>query len=260
MSDGTPVETTDVVICGGGPTEAMLSAMLGHHSVSDIVLERETGITTDPRGIALDEDGMRLVQSVGLYDKIYSEIGSCMGWFMFMGGRHQNLSTKPFMVMNYNTVSLHTLLNSFVRDCHVSDVQLVTQTEGGTGHVGFICHKQPMVEKSLRSAISRYSCAQFRSRSTVTSISEDNAWAYITYLDADGALHKIRTKFVMGADGKTGFTRKKYLEPRGVLLQRASQTSYEEVWVALNWKMTLPTKETHPDFPLWALGYSPQDV
>ncbi|KAK4964131.1 hypothetical protein LTR66_004266 [Elasticomyces elasticus] len=236
MSDGTPVETTDVVICGGGPTEAMLSAMLGHHSVSDIVLERETGITTDPRGIALDEDGIRLVQSVGLYDKIYSEIGSCMGWFMFMGGRHQDLSTKPFMVMNYNT------------------------TEGGTGHVGFICHKQPMVEKSLRSAISRYSCAQFRSRSTVTSISEDNAWAYITYLDADGALHKIRTKFVVGADGKTGFTRKKYLEPRGVLLQRASQTSYEEVWVALNWKMTLPTKETHPDFPLWALGYSPQDV
>ena len=31
-------------------------------------------------------------------------------------------------------------------------------------------------------------------------------------------------------------------------------------WVALNWKIALPTKETHPDFPLWKLGYTPQEV
>jgi hypothetical protein len=30
--------------------------------------------------------------------------------------------------------------------------------------------------------------------------------------------------------------------------------------VALNWKISLPTPETHPDFPLWKLGYSSEDV
>lgn len=30
--------------------------------------------------------------------------------------------------------------------------------------------------------------------------------------------------------------------------------------MALNWKISLPTKESHPDFPLWALGYTPEDV
>jgi hypothetical protein len=35
---------------------------------------------------------------------------------------------------------------------------------------------------------------------------------------------------------------------------------YEAVWVALNWHLTLPTPKTHPDFPLWSLGYSPEDV
>ena len=38
------------------------------------------------------------------------------------------------------------------------------------------------------------------------------------------------------------------------------RTSYEEVWVALNLRLSLPTPKTHPDFPLWKLGFSPQDV
>lgn len=70
-------ETTEIVICGGGPTGALLSAILGSLRVSNVVLEREAEITTDPRGIALDEDGIRLLQSIGVYDKIYTEIGAC---------------------------------------------------------------------------------------------------------------------------------------------------------------------------------------
>jgi hypothetical protein len=30
--------------------------------------------------------------------------------------------------------------------------------------------------------------------------------------------------------------------------------------VALNWKITSPTPKSHPHFPLWKLGYSPEDV
>lgn len=39
-----------------------------------------------------------------------------------------------------------------------------------------------------------------------------------------------------------------------------NRTQYEETWVALNWKLHLPTTETHPSFPLWALGYTPEEV
>ena len=35
---------------------------------------------------------------------------------------------------------------------------------------------------------------------------------------------------------------------------------YEENWVALNWRITPPTEKTHPKFPLWRQGYSPEDV
>jgi 2-polyprenyl-6-methoxyphenol hydroxylase-like FAD-dependent oxidoreductase len=71
-------ETTDVLIVGCGPTGALLTALLGNFGIRNIVLEREPGITEDPRGITLDEDGIRLLQEVGLYDKIYTDIGSCM--------------------------------------------------------------------------------------------------------------------------------------------------------------------------------------
>lgn len=35
---------------------------------------------------------------------------------------------------------------------------------------------------------------------------------------------------------------------------------YDETWVALNWEISLPSEKTHPEFPLWKLGYTPQQV
>jgi hypothetical protein len=39
-----------------------------------------------------------------------------------------------------------------------------------------------------------------------------------------------------------------------------SNSEYSETWVAMNLKLALPTPATHPDFPLWSKGYSPEDV
>jgi 2-polyprenyl-6-methoxyphenol hydroxylase-like FAD-dependent oxidoreductase len=57
----------------------------------------------------------------------------------------------------------------------------------------------------------------------LSSISEDEDWVYATYKDGTGVEKQIRAKFLVGADGKTGYTRKKYLEPKGVFMQWAEQ-------------------------------------
>jgi len=191
------IETTDVIICGCGPTGALLSALLGRKSVKNVVLEKEKDIVTDPRGIALDEDGIRLLQEIGLYDKVHTEIGEFIGWLFFTSGK-QGLNTKPFMQMNLST------------------------TEGGTGHVAAICHKQPTLEKNIRLAASKCPSSELRLGTTVVAIEEDEAWVRARYIDANGETRWIQGKFLVGADGKTGFIRKNYLEPKGVALQTLS--------------------------------------
>ncbi|KAK4549384.1 hypothetical protein LTR36_006381 [Oleoguttula mirabilis] len=228
-------ESTEVIICGGGPTGAMLSALLGQYGVPNVVLEREPEITTDPRGIALDEDGIRCIQAVGMYDRMYSQIALCHK-MLFISGSDNNLHKTPF-----NTADL-------------------TTSEGNTSHVGFVFHKQPELEKALRDAIATHSASQLQSRCTVQSICEDSERVTVEYTDARGATRKLSGAFLVGADGKTGYVRKRYLEAKGVRLDRCEGTNYEESWVALNWHITPPTPVTHPDFPLWKLGYTPEGV
>lgn len=193
MGIGEEVEATDVIICGCGPTGALLSAYLGQMSIPNVVLEKEKEIVTDPRGIALDEDGIRLLQGLGLYDKVHTEIGASIGWAYFLSGK-QGLNTKPFMRMNLDAT-------------------------GPSGHVGAIAHKQPVLEKNIREAGKRFPVSQVRLGSTITSIDEDENGVTALFHDDDGRERQIRGKFLVGADGKTGFTRKQYLEPKGILLE-----------------------------------------
>ncbi|TKA55688.1 hypothetical protein B0A49_08638, partial [Cryomyces minteri] len=233
-SPNVETDTTDVIICGCGPTGALLSANLSRLKVNHVILEREAEITTDPRGIALDEDGIRIMQGVGLYEELFRDVGKSMGVFRFIeGGR--GLNVAPFLQFDYSTI------------------------EGGTGHVGFLCHKQPAMERHLQAKIDQ-TYGQLRSSSSVVAISEDKGNVYVDYEEGSGKLRRIRGKYLVGADGKTGFIRKKYLEPRGIIMEKSAKFRYEAVWVALNWHITLPTPESHPDFPLWRLGYTPEEV
>jgi len=96
----------------------------------------------------------------------------------------------------------------------------LSTTEGGTGHVGFVFHKQPSLEKAIRDAVAQNPLSELRSSSTLTSISEDAENVYIKYSEQSGTTKRIKARFVVGADGKTGFVRKKYLEPQGITLDR----------------------------------------
>ena len=94
----------------------------------------------------------------------------------------------------------------------------VSQITGGTGHAGFMTHKQPALEKHLRNAIDK-DFGQLREGCTLSEITEDDDFVYVHYRSSTETLHRIRGRFLVGADGKTGFTRKKYLEPRGVIME-----------------------------------------
>jgi 2-polyprenyl-6-methoxyphenol hydroxylase-like FAD-dependent oxidoreductase len=71
--------------------------------------------------------------------------------------------------------------------------------------------------------------SQLRSGCSVTRLSENKEWTYCEYTDSEGNTRRIRSKFFVGADGKTGYTRKKYLEPKGIQMERAHKYVHRTV-------------------------------
>lgn len=99
----------------------------------------------------------------------------------------------------------------------------LAQTEGGTGHVGFICHKQPILEKHLRTAMTSSSFCQLQTNATMIDIREEGDYVYSQYRNGQGKIHNLKSRFLVGADGKTGFTRKSFMEPLGIRMEQAHQ-------------------------------------
>lgn len=128
--------------------------------------------------------------------------------FNFVTGSTGDLYKKPLIQMDYST------------------------TEGGTGHVGFICHKQPAMEKAIRDKLEQTPLSQLRPGSTLVSINETKDSVFVEYSTADGEIRKLKAPFLVGADGKTGFVRKRYLEDKGIILERC-EGSASNLFVSL---------------------------
>lgn len=62
-----------------------------------------------------------------------------------------------------------------------------------------------------------------RSGCEVIELAEEEEGVSCRYRDSSGDERQIKARFFVGADGKTGFTRKRYLEPRGILMEQAHQ-------------------------------------
>lgn len=64
---------------------------------------------------------------------------------------------------------------------------------------------------------------ELRSGCKIVGLSEDENGTVCEYKDLDGRSHRIWSRFFVGADGKTGFTRKEFLEPQGIIMEQAHQ-------------------------------------
>ena len=80
------------------------------------------------------------------------------------------------------------------------------------------------LEKAIRGVIQENAFSDLRVGSTIVSVREDNGFVYVEYTSADGILRKMRSRFTVGADGKTGYTQKRYLVPKGIIMEQCSQS------------------------------------
>lgn len=118
----------------------------------------------------------------------------------------------------------------------------------------------PRVERSLCDAVTANQLCDVRRGCEVQNISQNDEGVEVQYKSTDGSMRKIQTTWLIGADGKRGVVRKTFLESVADIRQVDSDYRYTGTWVAANIRIDLPTQETHPNFPPFAAGLTPEEA
>ena len=234
------IEESKVVIVGAGPSGLVLGLLLAQYEVKSIILEKAWEVGEDPRGIVMTGDGVRTTESMGLGQALID-----------VSQLHQQVEFH-----------LDSLKNAeYLR--FPQDTDLLEQTLPG---VRFMA--QPRLEKVFREEIEGSQYCELRVGCEVTDREETENGVIVEYVRApqdwsapktERAPQQIRAQWLVGADGKTGVVRKRFLEPHGIT-QQVGRYAYEATWIAANLQITPPTPETHSDLPVWELGLSPEQV
>ncbi|KAM5510071.1 hypothetical protein FOXYSP1_13037 [Fusarium oxysporum f. sp. phaseoli] len=239
------METTDVIIVGAGPSGLALALALSYYKVRSVILEKNRDICQDPRGIALAGDSHRIMELLGISSSKLSGFGQ---------------NGIPYFVSALNAIHFHR--DSFNNKPFLSvDSYSDYHNQSLPGATLIL---QPRLanystEEELRSLLQSSEYAQLRTECAVTSCREGVDSMEVSFTTSDGTLTDLRGKYLVGADGTRGIVRKEFLEPRGVE-QAEGKIHYAVKWVAANLRITIPTPTSHSYFPLWKLGYEPEEV
>ncbi|KAF5555120.1 FAD NAD(P)-binding domain-containing protein [Fusarium mexicanum] len=226
------MDSTDVIIVGAGPSGLALATALSDQRIKSVLLEKNYEICEDPRAIAVSGDAPRIINLLGINPFKMEKIGQTMTGIHF----HQNLfSSKPFASIDHE--------RDWLEQAQAPGTVLL----------------QPELEKDFRNSIQASEYAELRLGSTVVGIREVPDGIMASYRRNDGKVLEIQGKYLVGADGKRGYVRKEYLEAKGIQ-QLPGLYTYEATWIAANLRITLPTPVSHPSFPLWKLGYQPEQL
>jgi 3-(3-hydroxy-phenyl)propionate hydroxylase len=173
-----PAPQFDVCIIGYGPVGAALANLLGMSGLRVVVLEREPSVYHLPRAVALDGEGMRLVQTIGLAEQLL-----------------------PLLSVSRN-----------IRHVSADGKLLLLISRGGIGPEGW--HNayrfyQPEFETVLRNGVARFACVDVRLRCEAFALDEFGDHVRVRYENlTTGELAQISARYVVGCDGARSLVRR----------------------------------------------------
>lgn len=173
--------SSDVVIVGAGPVGLMLANILGMYGRSVVVLEALDNLVDYPRGVGLDDESFRTIQTVGLVETVRPH-------------------TNPHHIMR--------LVNGSGKVLLVNDPK--TLEFGWERKHGFI---QPAVDRALHEGLDRFDTVSVHFGHRVETVHEDaetvTAVAQFTRTDGTRVERRFRAKYLVGCEGGKSPTRKR---------------------------------------------------
>ncbi len=172
---------SDVVIVGAGPAGLALANLLGGYGRDVVVLEQRSDLIDYPRGVGLDDESMRSIQTMGLAQQV-----------------------EPF------TIPHHVM--RLVNGRGETMVTNAPQGEpfGWPRKFGFI---QPLVDRELYRGLSRYDSVRVLFGHTVIASTDrgDHVEVTATVAEPDGSTHEesFTADYLVGCEGGSSLTRKR---------------------------------------------------
>ncbi|KAF2072796.1 hypothetical protein CYY_005897 [Polysphondylium violaceum] len=174
-----------VVIVGCGPNGSCMANLLGQLGIKTLILDQQETITTVPRAAHLDDDGIRVLQNIGLEKEILDHS--------------------------------YQLTVKFNREFDNKPLATIPSSQTDFNYPRSIFWNQPFFESVLRNGFERFSCVKLQTSSKVVGIvkmidmEKDGRTVYnIVKIQnkLTDSIQSVKCRFVIGADGGNSNIRK----------------------------------------------------
>lgn len=160
---------TDVLVVGAGPCGMALANLLGVYGTRAVVIDRDVNPPDYPRAVGIDDESLRTCQAIGVVDQVLADTlqNTPIRYYTSWGRcfAHVKPADKPFGWPRRNL---------------------------------FL---QPLLEKALRTGLTRFDQIETRLGHELTSLSQDANGVTAAIRQLDGSIIDVRAAFVVGADG-----------------------------------------------------------
>lgn len=169
-------ENTQVVIVGGGPNGIAAAHYMGLYGIDCVVLELSEGILPYPRAVGMDDEALRVLQTVGVAQLAHRDM----------------IGNVPLRYYNARGVCF-------------AEVKPTAAEYGWPMRNIFM---QQLLEGTLREELGKRESVDLRQGHEMLELSQDAEGVTLKVKDAAGEPYELRAQYVIGADGGRSCVRK----------------------------------------------------
>ncbi len=202
-------EIVDVVIVGGGPNGIALAHYMGIYGIKAIVLELNPEILPYPRAVGMDDEALRVLQTIGVADEVVKDM------IHNVPLRYYNAAGVCFAEVKPSVADLGwPMRNIFM---------------------------QQLFEKSMRELLSKHQNVELRVGHEMLELTQLDDSVEVDVKDQSGNIYQISSRYLIGADGGRSCVRKKVgiqleglTHPRKWIVVDAANDSLDSPYTALH--------------------------
>tara|TARA_B100000131_G_scaffold321039_1_gene370701 strand:+ start:620 stop:2209 length:1590 start_codon:yes stop_codon:yes gene_type:complete len=188
--------SSEIIVIGGGPTGLTLANLLGRMGVRTYLIERNKETVNEPRAVSVDDESLRVFQSIGIKERLDNIIVE--GY----GSIYKSYSGKEF-----------------------SRVMPISKEYGFEKRNAF---QQPELEKILSDNLSTLPSVRKLFNWEMIKFSQTTSTVQVTIQSKQsGKIKKLTSKFLVACDGARSTIRKSLNIPM-------EGSSFEETWVIVD--------------------------